>query len=100
MFFQNEDNPKKLGKNREAMFRITGNKNEKEVVNIILYKLNSRYGDEEIIRSFLASVRKHRREVFLYLEIRRWKRPQTLQNSTSQSSHGCLSTGSRRRRDC
>ena len=59
LFFQNEDNLKRLGKNREAMFRITGNKNEKEVVNIILYKLNSQYGDEEIIRSFLAAVRKY-----------------------------------------
>ncbi|MHB1708211.1 MAG: IS1/IS1595 family N-terminal zinc-binding domain-containing protein [Thermoplasmataceae archaeon] len=68
MFFQNEDNLKKLGKNREAVIRLTENKNEKEVVDIILYKLNSLYGDEEIIRGFLDFVRKHRREVFLYLE--------------------------------
>jgi hypothetical protein len=35
---------------------------------MILYKLNSLHGDGKIIASFLTFVRKHRREVFLYLE--------------------------------
>ena len=68
MFFQNETNLKKLGKNMDAVEKITEGMNEKEIVEIILYKLNSLYGDDRIIASFLTFVRKHRNEVFLYLE--------------------------------
>ena len=89
MFFQKKTNLKKLGKNRDAVVKLTEGKTEWEIVEIILYKLNSLYGDDRIIASFLTFLRKHRHEVFLYLEIRRWRRPQTRQNSTSLSSHGC-----------
>ena len=35
---------------------------------MILYKLNSLYGGDAAIGSFLAFVREHGREVFLYLK--------------------------------
>ena len=89
MFFQNETNLKKLGENRDAVVKLTEGRTEGEIVEIILYKLNSLYGDDRIIASFLTFVRKHRHEVFLYLEDPRWRRPQTRQNGTSPSSHGC-----------
>ncbi len=68
MFFQNETNLKKLGKNMDAVEKITEGMNEKEIVKIMLEKINSLYGDDRIIASFLTFVRRHRNEVFLYLE--------------------------------
>ncbi len=68
MFFQKKTNLKKLGKNRDAVVKLTEGKTEWEIVEIILYKLNSLYGDDRIIASFLTFLRKHRHEVFLYLE--------------------------------
>ena len=65
MFFQNETNLKKLGKNMDAVEKISEGMNEKEIVKIMLEKINSLYGDDRIIASF---VMKHRKEVFLYLE--------------------------------
>ena len=35
---------------------------------MVLYKLNSHYGEDSIIKSFLTFVRKHRKEVFPYLD--------------------------------
>jgi len=72
MFFRNEKNLNALGKNSESMRNLIRNpirgKDEKEIVNIVLYKLNSLYGEDSIIRSFLNFIRKHRKEVFLYLD--------------------------------
>ncbi len=68
MFFQNEKNLKKLGKNMDAVEKITEGMNEKENVKIMLEKINSLYGDDRIIASFLTFVRRHMKEVFLYLE--------------------------------
>ena len=68
MFFQNEKNLNALGRNSESMRNLIMGKGEKEIVNIILYKLNSLYGEDSIIRSFLNFIRKHRKEVFLYLD--------------------------------
>ena len=68
MFFQNEKNLNALGKNSESMRELIKGKDEREIVEIVLYKLNSLYGEDSIIRSFLNFVRKHRKEVFLYLD--------------------------------
>ena len=68
MFFQNETNLKKLGKNRDAIVKLTEGKNEEEIVEIMLEKINSLYGGDRIIASFLTFVKRHRKEVFLYLE--------------------------------
>ena len=65
---QNEKNLRALGKNSESMRNLIMGKDEKEIVNIVLYKLNSLYGEDSIIKSFLTFVRKHIKEVFLYLE--------------------------------
>jgi len=67
MFFQNEGNLKKLGKNREAVEQLTHGKSEKEIADIMLEKIRSLYGGESIISSFLESIEKNRKEVFLYL---------------------------------
>lgn len=49
------------------MRKLVYGKSEKEIVRIVMYKLNSLYGEDSIIRSFLNFVRKHRNEVFLSL---------------------------------
>ena len=68
MFFQNKTNLNKLGKNRAAVLKITEGMSEKEIVEIMLEKINSLYGGDRIIASFLTFVKRHRKEVFLYLE--------------------------------
>ncbi len=68
MFFQNETNLKKLGKNMDAVLALTEGMSEKEIVGIMLDKINSLYGGDRIMAGFLSLVRKHRKEVFLYLE--------------------------------
>jgi hypothetical protein len=68
MFFQSGTNPDKLGKNWESMGKLIMEKSEKEIVQIVLYKLNSLYGEDPIIQHFLYSIKKHRKEVFLYLD--------------------------------
>ena len=67
-FFQNGNNLKKLGKNGDAVVKLTEGKTGRKIVEIILYKLNSLYGGDRIIVSFLTFVKMHRKEVFLYLE--------------------------------
>ena len=89
MFFQNKSNMDKLGMNKYAVEKITEGMNEKEIVKIMLEKINSLYGDDRIIESFLTFVRNHRKEVFLYLQDQRWRRYSTRQNSISPYSHGC-----------
>ena len=68
MFFQNRVNLEKLGINSDAIRKLTEGRNEKEIIDIILYKLNSLYGEDSIIKNFLSFVKEHRKEVFLYLE--------------------------------
>ena len=68
MFFQNETNLNALGRNSESMRELIRGKDEREIVDIVLYKIDSLYGEDSIIRSFLDFIRKHRREVFLYLD--------------------------------
>ena len=68
MFFQNETNLKKLGKNSDPVRKLTEGRSEKEIVGIMLDKIRSLYGEDRIMAGFLAFVKKHRNEVFLYLE--------------------------------
>ena len=71
-----------LGKNSESMRNLIMGKDEKEIVNIVLYKLNSLYGEDSIIKSFLTFIRKHRKEVFLYL-----KNPEVEKTSDKAEQH-------------
>ena len=68
MFFQNQKNLNALGKNSESMRELIRGKDEREIVDIVLYKLNSLHGEDSIIRSFFSIVWKHRKVVFLYLD--------------------------------
>ena len=68
MFFQNEKNLRNLGKNSEPVRKLTEGRSQREIVEIMLDKIRSLYGDDRIISGFLSFVRKHRKEVFLYLE--------------------------------
>ena len=68
MFFQNKTDLDRLEKNGDAVLKITEGMSEKEIVEIMLEKINSLYGGDRIIASFLTFVKRHRKEVFLYLE--------------------------------
>ena len=68
MFFQNETNLKKLGRNSETVRKLVEGRSERGIVEIMLDKIRSLYGGDMIISGFLSFVRKHRKEVFLYLE--------------------------------
>ena len=68
MFFQNKANLNKLGKNRDAVLKLTEGMSEREIVEIMLDRINSLYGGDRIMASFLKWVKKHRNEVFLYLQ--------------------------------
>jgi len=68
MSFQNERKFGSLGENSESMRNLIMGKDEKKIVNIMLYKLNSLYGEYSIIKSFFAVVMKRSKEVFMYLE--------------------------------
>ena len=68
MFFQDEANLNKLGKNRDAIMKITEGKSETEIVDIMLSLIRDLYSSDTIIRDFLSFLKEHRKEVFLYLE--------------------------------
>ena len=68
MFFQNEKNLMDLGRNREPIACLIAGKNEKQIVEIMLEKITSLYGYGSIISNFLSFLKKHRKEVFLYLQ--------------------------------
>ena len=68
MFFQNGTNLNKLGKNKEAVLKLTECKSESEKVDLLLEKIESMYGEYPEIRKFLDLIKKHRKEVFLYLK--------------------------------
>jgi transposase-like protein len=82
MFFQNGTNLNKLGKNREAVMKLTEGRNESEKVDLILEKIESMYGEYTEIRKFLDFIRKHRKEVFLYLN-----NPEVEKTSDSAEQH-------------
>ena len=42
--------------------------NEKQIVEIMLEKITSLYGYDPIIANFLSFLKRHRKEVFLYLQ--------------------------------
>ena len=68
MFFQTEKNLKNMGNNMESVIKLIDGKDEREIAGIIMDGVNSPYGNDEIISHFLDFVKKHRKEVFLYLE--------------------------------
>ena len=68
MFFQNEKNLMDLGRNREPIACLIAGKNEEQIVEIKLEKITSLYGYDSIIANFLSFLKKHRKEVFLYLQ--------------------------------
>lgn len=68
MVFQNEKNLRNLGKNSEPVRKLTEDMSEREIVEIMLDEIRSLYGGNMTISGFLSFVRKHRKEVFLYLE--------------------------------
>ena len=68
MFFQNEKNLTDLGRNREPIAGLITGKNEKQIVEIMLEKITSLHGYDSIISNFLSFLKKHRKEVFLYLQ--------------------------------
>ena len=68
MFFQNDANLTKLGKNMDAILNLTMNNDEKGIVHIMMHKIRNLHGDDPLISDFLRFVRKYRNEVFLYLE--------------------------------
>ena len=82
MFFQNETNLNKPGKNKDAVMKLTEGRSESEKVDLILEKIESMYGEYEEIRKFLDFIRKHRKEVFLYL-----KNPEVEKTSDKAEQH-------------
>jgi hypothetical protein len=68
MFFQNEKNLERLGKNSDAVRRLTEGKGEREIVVIMLEKIESLYCENKIMNDLITFVREHKKEVFLYLE--------------------------------
>ena len=67
MFFQNEKNLMDLGRNCEPIACLIAGKNEKQIVEIMMEKITSLYGYDPIIATFLPFLKRHRKEVFLYL---------------------------------
>ena len=67
MFFQNRKNLMGLERNSDPIAFLIAAKNEKQVVEIMLEKITSRYGYDSIISNFLSFLKRNRKEVFLYL---------------------------------
>ena len=86
MFFQNGTNLNKLGKNKEAVLKLTEDKSEdkseSEKVDLLLEKIESMYGEYPEIRKFLDLIKRHRKEVFLYL-----KNPEVEKTSDKAEQH-------------
>ena len=68
MFFKNRKNHMNLGRNSDTIAFLIAGKNEKQIVEIMLEKITSLYGYGSIISNFLSFLKKHRKEVFLYLQ--------------------------------
>jgi transposase-like protein len=82
MFFQNGTNMNKLGKNKDAVLKLTEGRNESENVDLIMEIMESMYGEYAEIRKFLDFIKKHRKEVFLYL-----KNPEVEKTSDKAEQH-------------
>ncbi len=67
MFFPGETNLYKLGKNSDPVRKLTEGRSEKEIVEIMLDRIHSLYGEDRIMAGFLSFVKRCRKEVFLYL---------------------------------
>ena len=70
------------GKNKEAVLKLTDGKNETEKVGLILERIESMYGEYPEIRKFLDLIKRHRKEVFLYL-----KNPEVEKTSDKAEQH-------------
>ena len=46
--------------------KITEDRDEEEIVEILLDKIKILYGEDRLISRFVSFVKKHRKEVFLY----------------------------------
>ena len=68
MFFQTKKNLKNMANNMEPLVKLTEGKTEREIIDIIMDKVKGLNGDDETISHFLDFVKKHTKEVFLYLE--------------------------------
>ena len=68
MFFQTDENLKKMGRYSEVVSRDIESKSEVEVVEYMIHLLNTYYGDDPIISKFLSFIDENRKEVFLYLD--------------------------------
>ncbi|MFG1556158.1 MAG: hypothetical protein AAE985_06835 [Thermoplasmataceae archaeon] len=64
------------------MLKLTEGRNESEEVDLILEKIESMYGEYPEIRKFLDFIRKHSKEVFLYL-----KNPEVEKTSDKAEQH-------------
>ncbi len=58
IFFQNETNLKKLGKNRDVVMKLTEGMSERETVEIMLDSIRSLYDEGKIMAGFLSFMRK------------------------------------------
>jgi hypothetical protein len=67
LFFPTPANLSKLRENAEAISNLTEGKTEREIVEIMLPLIRDLYSGDPTIRDFLSFLRKHRKEVFLYL---------------------------------
>ena len=67
MFFQNRKSLDRFGKSRDAALNLAEGMSERGIVEMMLEKINSLYGGDRIMASFLKWVKKDRNEVFLYL---------------------------------
>ena len=65
MFFQNRKNLMGLERNSDPIAFLIAGKNEKQIVEIMLEKITSRYGYDSIISNFLSFLKRNRKEVFL-----------------------------------
>lgn len=68
MFFQTEKNLSNLDRNNDPIASLIKDRIEKETVDILLENITSMYGSDMIIAYFLSFVKRHRKEVFLYLK--------------------------------
>ena len=68
MFFRNKTNPDKLGENRDAVWKLTEGRSERDRQEMMLHKNRSLYCEDKVMTGFLKLVKKYRKKVFLYLD--------------------------------
>ena len=87
VFFPNETNFYKLGKNSDPVRKLTEGRSEKEIVEIMLGNIHSPYGEDRNMAGFLSFVKRHRKEVFRYLS-----NPEVEKTSGNAEQHFSLQT--------